>query len=270
MPELPEVETISRELARKIKNKRISEVIVKKSRVLKKLKPAEFRKKLKCVEVQKVFRKGKAVVMALSSGEYLIFQLGMTGQLIYPAKGNAARISLRFNDKKTLAFNDTRMFGAVNLMGDYKDLPYIKSLGPEPFDLKPAEFYRMLQKKTTKIKNLLLDQKFIAGVGNIYACEALFRAGIHPSRCARDLSKKEAKALLEELIKTLKEAILHGGSSVDDYVKADGSTGNFSNFHRVYNREGELCFICEGEIKREVLGGRGTYICEECQPACDE
>jgi formamidopyrimidine-DNA glycosylase len=138
-------------------------------------------------------------------------------------------------------------------------------LGPEPFNLTSADFQDMLIKRKTAIKPLLLDQSFIAGIGNIYAAEILFRAKISPFRPANGLKKQEGLRLYQQMQQVLVSAIKHGGSSVDDYVRVSGKNGDYGRLHRVYGREGKLCFVCAGPVKRIAQGGRGTYFCPKCQ-----
>jgi formamidopyrimidine-DNA glycosylase len=144
-------------------------------------------------------------------------------------------------------------------------LRFIQRLGPEPFDLNTEEFTRKLGTKRTKIKPLLMEQDFIAGIGNLYAAESLFRAGIHPARPARSLSGEEKGKLLRAIKDILKEAVKCGGSSMDTYVRLSGRKGGFKPRHKVYGREDEPCFCCKTPIKRIPLGGRGTYFCPQCQ-----
>jgi len=163
-----------------------------------------------------------------------------------------------------LDFNDNRLFGELRLVDNWQNLKFVKELGPEPFDLNEEKFKRMLANKKTKIKLLLMDQKFISGIGNLYANEALFRARIHPARPANSLSDKEKETLFKEIKNTLLEAIKYKGSSVDQYVQLSGRPGEYVKYHKVYDREGEKCF-CGGRVKRISLGGRGTYFCPKCQ-----
>jgi formamidopyrimidine-DNA glycosylase len=150
-------------------------------------------------------------------------------------------------------------------MDDWRSLKFIRGLGPEPFDIGSRDFKEMLAKKKTKIKPLLLDQTFISGIGNLYAAEALFRAKIHPGRSAASLSLPEKELLFRQIRDTLKEAILHKGSSVDQYVQVSGAPGGYVKYHKVYDRLGKPCFVCKAPIKRITLGGRGTYFCAKCQ-----
>jgi len=274
MPELPEVETIKRELEEVIVNKKIIDVIVNNAKVIREPKKEKFIADLENAAIKKIIRKGKLLIFELSSGKSLTIHLKMTGQLIYPSHqefgggvnpGKISRVSFRFSDNTLLDFNDTRLFGELRVVDDWQKMKFIKELGPEPFDLSTEKFQKMLTSKKTKIKILLLDQKFISGVGNLYANETLFRAKIHPERPANSLSEKEKELLFEEIKNTLLEAIKYKGSSVDQYVQVSGKPGEYVKYHKVYDREGKSCFKCGGKIKRITLSGRGTYFCPNCQ-----
>jgi formamidopyrimidine-DNA glycosylase len=270
MPELPEVETIKRELNKTIINKKIVDVIVNNAKVIRGMDEEKFIKELKNVKIKNIIRKGKLLIFELSSGKSLTIHLKMTGQLVYPRQGGASlgkatKASFKFTGGKILDFNDVRLFGELKIVDNWQDLKFIKELGPEPFNIDSEKFRQMLAKRKTKIKVLLMDQKIISGIGNLYANEALFRAKIDPRRSANSLSDKEKDLLFEETKNTLSEAIKYKGSSVDNYVQVSGKQGNYVQYHKVYDREGEKCLKCKGIIKRIVLGGRGTYICPQCQ-----
>lgn len=265
MPELPEVETIKRELEQAILGKKIAEVIVNNAKVIREPKKDKFIAELKNQTIKKILRKGKLLILELLSGKALTIHLKMTGQLIYPGNGKSSRISFKFSDGKLLDFNDNRLFGELRLVDNWQNLKFVEELGPEPFDLSEEQFKQILTSKKTKIKSLLMDQKFISGIGNLYANEALFRARIHPARSANSLSDKEKELLFKEIKNTLFEAIKYKGSSVDQYVQLSGKAGEYVKYHKVYDREGESCFQCQGRVKRIVLGGRGTYFCPTCQ-----
>jgi formamidopyrimidine-DNA glycosylase len=274
MPELPEVETIKQELEKVILGKRITGVIVNNAKVIKEPKKEKFVAELRNVAIKKIIRKGKLLILELSSGKSLTIHLKMSGQLIYPSHqklgggvnpGKISRVSFKLSDGKLLDFNDRRLFGELRIVDNWQNLKFVKELGPEPFDLSTEEFKKMLANKKTKIKILLMDQKFISGIGNIYANEALFRAKIDPRRPANSLSDKEKGLLFEEIKNTLLEAIKYKGSSVDRYVQLSGKPGEYVKYHKVYDREGEKCFRCGERIKRISLGGRGTYFCPSCQ-----
>ncbi|MFH1457631.1 MAG: DNA-formamidopyrimidine glycosylase [Candidatus Omnitrophota bacterium] len=265
MPELPEVETIKRELEKAVLGKKITGVLVSNPYVIKQPKKEDFIRGLKNTSIRNILRKGKLLILELSSGESLSVHLKMTGQLIYPGTAQKSRVSFKLSDGNTLDFMDRRLLGELRLIDDWQSLRFVKELGPEPFDLTSTQFKEMLASKKTRIKPLLMDQTFISGVGNLYAAEVLFRAGIHPARPSASLSDKEKERLFEETIKTLKEAIRYKGSSVDQYVQLSGKQGDYVKHHKVYNREGESCFACRTSIKRISLGGRGTYFCPHCQ-----
>jgi formamidopyrimidine-DNA glycosylase len=265
MPELPEVETIRRQLARAIQGKTITRVRVVDARVIRAPAPAAFVRGLRGERISGVERKGKLLIFTLSGTKALCVHLKMTGQLLYPGNGERARVVFGFSDGTQLDFNDQRLFGELRLCDDWRTLEFIQKLGPEPRELTRAQFIQRCAAKKTKIKPLLMDQEFIAGVGNLYAAEALFRARLDPRRPAASLSDKEAGGLYDALTAVLNEAIAHGGSSVDDYVHVDGSKGGYNAYHAVYGKEGKPCAACGGKIMRSVQGGRGTYWCPRCQ-----
>jgi len=265
MPELPEVETIRRELEKAVLGKKIIEVCVHHPLVIRQPAVEKFKKGLSGATIKNILRKAKVLILELSNGKSLVIHLKMTGQLVYPGGGKASRASFYFSDGKILDFNDRRLFGELRLLDDWHNLPFIKGLGPEPFEISNAEFKEMLDSKKTKIKPLLMDQTFISGIGNLYAAEALFRAKINPQRRANSLTGKEKEALFKEIKDTLAQAIEHKGSSIDQYVQLSGQPGGFVKYHKVYGRQGKPCFICKTPIKRISLGGRGTYFCPRCQ-----
>lgn len=265
MPELPEVETIKRELEKVILEKKITEVIINNPKVIKEPGKGEFVKELKNNTIKTILRKGKLLILELSSGKDLTIHLRMTGQLVYPGNGKSSRVSFKLSDGKILDFNDRRLLGELRLLDKWEELKFVKDMGPEPFDLGIEKFKEMLAKKKTKIKPLLMDQAFISGIGNLYAAEALFKARIHPERPASSLSDKEKENLFKEIKDTLKEAIEHKGSSIDQYVQLSGQRGDYVKYHKVYGREGKPCVVCKTLIKRTSVGGRGTYFCPKCQ-----
>lgn len=265
MPELPEVETIKRELEKVVLGKKITEVIVHNPKVIREPSADKFKKGLSGVTIKNILRKAKLLILELSNGKSLAIHLKMTGQLVYPGSGQSTRVSFHLSDGKTLDFNDQRLFAELRLVDDWRGLKFIKALGPEPFDITDEQFKEMLSAKKTKIKPLIMDQTFISGIGNLYAAEALFRAKIHPQRAANSLSDKEKKLLFKEIKDTLCEAIEHKGSSVDQYVQLTGHPGGYAKYHKVYDREGKPCLVCKTPIKRISLAGRGTYFCPKCQ-----
>jgi formamidopyrimidine-DNA glycosylase len=265
MPELPEVETIKRELEKAVLGKKITAVIVHNPYVIKQPERRAFIKGLQNTVIKNVLRKGKLLILELSSGMSLSIHLKMTGQLIYPGSAQKSRVSFKLSDGKILDFIDRRLLGELRLIDDWRELEFVQELGPEPFDLSVVRFSQMLASKKTKIKPLLMDQTFISGIGNLYAAEVLFRAGIYPERISSSLSEKEKERLFQEINKTLHEAIKYKGSSVDQYVQLNGALGHYVRQHKVYDRQGEPCLNCKTPIKRISLGGRGTYFCPRCQ-----
>lgn len=272
MPELPEVETIRRDLEKLILGRRIREVEVNNSKPIKEpVSLAEFEEKIKGATFKDIFRRGKLIISELKTPNskliYMVIHLRLTGQLIYGRKETTSRVNFVLSNGKYLNFNDSRLLGEIRLVKDYKTLPIVKTMGPEPLekDFTLKKFQKMLRTKRTKIKPLLMDQTFIAGIGNLYAAEALFSARIHPMRSANILKEEEIKRLYQEMRKILNEAIKYCGSSVDTYRDIKGKKGGFEKRLKVYDREKQPCFRCKTPIKRVVLGGRGTYFCPHCQ-----
>ena len=266
MPELPEVETIKRELEKAVLGETIKDIVVNNPKVIKEPTKDKFIREIKNSKIKNILRKGKALVFELSSGESLVAHLRMTGQFVYPGDAKKSRVSFKLSGAKYLDFNDRRLLGELRLLDNWRDMKFIKELGPEPYDLTADKFKQMLSIRKTKIKPLLMDQTFISGVGNLYVAEALFRARINPQRSASSLSDKEKILLLKEIKDVLNEAIKYKGSSIDQYVQLSGEAGSYARHHKVYGREGKPCVKCKKPIKRIALAGRGTYFCSHCQP----
>ncbi len=265
MPELPEVETVKKELEKAVLGKRIKEACVYAAKIIREPSVDKFKKGVKGAVIKKILRKGKLLILELSNGKSLAIHLKMTGQLIYPGDTKKSRVSFKLSDGRWLDFNDQRLFAELRLIDDWRSLKFVQNLGPEPFEISLEDFKSILKKRKTRIKPLLMDQTIISGIGNLYAAEALFRAGINPARPSSSLSAKEQERLFKEIKDTLREAIKCQGSSVDQYVQLDGSAGDYVRFHKVYDRAGQPCKVCGTPIKRISLGGRGTYFCPNCQ-----
>jgi len=265
MPELPEVETIKRDLERIIKGSKITKVSVYNPMVIRYPSVEEFKKELTGVIIKNILRRAKVLILELSNGKALVIHLKMTGQLVYPGDGKNSRVTFHLSNGQSIDFNDQRLFAELRVLDDWRTLKFIQGLGPEPFDITLKQFKDMLKVKKTKIKPLLMDQTFISGIGNLYAAEVLFRSGIDPQRRAQSLSNQEKENLFNEIKKVLEEAIYYGGSSVDNYVRLSGKPGEYAAHHKVYGREGKPCLACKTVIKRISLGGRGTYFCPKCQ-----
>lgn len=269
MPELPEVETIARGLANAVVGKTIESVDIRLPKMAIAPPGVDFARALAGETITAVGRRGKYVVMDLASGRQLVTSLRMTGRLVVQRDGEAeykgTHIVFHYMDGTRLSFADLRTFGRMRLVepGELWD----KSLGIEPLSkgFTPEGFIGMLSGRTTPIKALLLDQQRIAGIGNIYACEALWDAGIKPGRPAKALTKPAVRRLHRAIIEVLTRAINMRGTSVDDYVDAEGLQGGFQNVLAVYGKKDEPCPRCGKPIVRTVLAQRGTWWCRHCQ-----
>jgi len=266
MPELPEVETIKRDLEKVILGKKITEVCVHNPMIVREPSVSAFKRGLEGASVKRVVRRAKLLILELSNGKALTMHLKMTGQLVYPGGAKSSRVAFHLSDGKTLDFNDQRLFAELRLLDDWHSLKFVQSLGPEPADLNLKQFKEMLKAKKSMIKPLLMDQTFISGIGNLYASEILFRAKINPERRVNELIDSEKELLFKAINDILNAAILHAGSSVDDYVRLSGEKGGYVKYHKVYGRAGKPCLICKSIIKKINQGGRGTYFCPKCQP----
>lgn len=265
MPELPEVETIRRELRERILNKRIIAVKINKKKVIKEPSLENFKKGLIGESIQEIIRRAKVLIFKLREDKFLIVHLRISGWFLYGKEEEKARLIFYFSDGKVLNYMDQRLLGELRLRKEWRDLKFIKELGPEPFEIRLTEFKKILKSKKTKIKVLLMDQEIISGIGNIYAQEALFLARIDPRRAANTLKEQEIRLLYEKVISLLKEAIRYRGSSVDSYRDVEGNRGEMEERLKVYARKGEPCYVCKTPIKKITLGGRGTYFCPKCQ-----
>ena len=270
MPELPEVETIVRDLKDKIIGLTIVKAVVYDKRVIRNHKTHDFVSRLIRAKIIGVYRRGKAIVVEFEKSRYLVIQLGMTGQLIYGATMPSiqhTRVVFYFSDGDILSYNDQRMFGRLILTDDLNSLSYLKSIGVDPLesDFNREWIARWIKKRKIPIKNLLMNQRFIAGIGNIYASEILFSAGINPQRKAERLTQKEIEDLRLATVGVLKEAIRFRGTSMRNYRDASGLKGKFINRIQVYGRDEESCYGCRSPIVRIVQAGRSTFFCERCQ-----
>jgi len=270
MPELPEVETIVRQLNAALKGKKIKSAKVSLSRLVK-CPVKKFRKAVEGAVVKRIGRRAKMIIVGLSNGCSLVIHLKMTGQLIAGGTpGKHTHIIYEFAGGGRLIHNDLRRFGFVKVMptAELDNFFAQEKFGPEPLEksFTPRLFAGMLAgKKGKKIKPLLMDQKFISGVGNIYGDEILFFAGVLPERKAGSLSSEEIKKIYAGIKKILSLAVKKRGSSTDDYLDARGKKGDFVKFLKVYGREGEPCKKCGAEIRRLKIGGRSAHFCPRCQ-----
>jgi formamidopyrimidine-DNA glycosylase len=254
VPELPEAETIVRTLTPHLVGHRILEI-----RFLGTRAKAGDIPVLEGRMVRGVSRYGKQVLLILDDG-LLAVELRMTGALIWGGEPGPYTRALLILDNGTVCFNDTRQFGSIRWLAG---LP--SHLGPDPFEIGLEDFVRRLRAHRGRIKPLLLNQRFVRGLGNIYVDEILFQAGIHPLARASRLTKARASALHESMLEILRTAIEKRGSSISDYVDADNLRGSFQESHRVYGRKGEPCSLCNSPVRRTVVGQRGTHYCPKCQ-----
>jgi formamidopyrimidine-DNA glycosylase len=267
MPELPEVETTVRGLAKVLKGRRIRRVEARRAD-LRRSFPEDLGQRLTGATVTSLSRRAKYGLIHNDRDDTMVFHLGMSGSW----RINRAELEkhdhllLETNDGTRLALNDPRRFGSVDLVraDELSHWPPFAALGPEPFDLDARELERRLAGRSAAIKLLLLDQTIVAGLGNIYVCEALFRAGIHPQRVGGSVSLNRLRRLVPAIHEVLEEAIAAGGSTLKDFVSPDGELGYFSKRFDVYDREGQSC-RCGGTVKRTVQGGRSTFYCPRCQ-----
>lgn len=287
MPELPEVETIRLGLSKYLVGHKILNVDVK----LKKIFSGDP-KNIINAKVEKVERFGKGLVISLDNDYCIAIHIKLTGQIIYNDLAFVRNRNIHLSQSKVgelpnkfthvistldkdakLYYNDIRQFGWIKIVKktDLKTLPFFKDLGPEPIPSsgQPAltleQFENILSKSTLAIKVLIMDQKRIGGIGNIYANDALFLAGIDPRRKAKEITKTEAKKLFEAILEVLKKGLKYGGASELTFVNAVGEEGGYQNHFLAYGKKGQKCSICDGIIEKVFLGGRGTFCCPKHQ-----
>ena len=273
MPELPEVETIVRQLAPALPGHTILKVGIRRSDVLEK-SAVTFRRALRGREILEVGRRGKNIVISLSGPVVLVVNLGMTGRLLFfpgpkpsPLPPHLA-VQLQLQPASSLFYADVRRFGLLRTFSPEEWVRESARLGPEPMDssLTWQILSQALRVSRSPIRSWLLDQRKIAGIGNIYAAEALFLSGIHPKRPASSLSPSESKALLSSVRVVLKAAIRAKGTTLRDYRTASGEKGAFVESLRVYGRDGKACLSCKAPVERIVFGNRSAFFCPHCQP----
>ena len=270
MPELPEVETIRRHLAPHVEHRTLERLEVLDERWSRPLAPAELAAALDGRAVTKLGRRGKYLVWELEDDAFLLMHLRMTGTLLLDPPGAPphTRVWLRVSGAD-LAFTDPRRFGTGDLaLGvQQRDAFFAARLGAEPHDpaFTAAHLHGLAKRSRAPVKAFLLDQKRIAGVGNIYADEALFRAGLHPLRAANRLTRPQAAALRDAIVASLDAGIAAKGATIDDFRDPDGVSGTFQDQFLVHRREGEPCPRCANPIRKLRAAGRGTYVCERCQ-----
>jgi len=266
MPELPEVETIKRELSASLPGREILDVAIGDERPLRGIPPEEFRRRLIGQRFEDISRSGKYLIFHLSGGEKLVVHLRMTGALLLnPKNPKFARIAFKLDDGGCLVFSDVRRFGAMYLVKNEQEV--VGGLGVEPLSEKftPEKLASLLAGRRAPIKAVLLDQSLIAGIGNMYADEALFLAGIHPMTPAGKLSKGQIKRLHRAIQRTLIRAIESGGASVSTYRRPSGDIGTAHFDFKVAHRGGKPCPKCKAAVQRIKIRNRSSYYCPNCQ-----
>jgi formamidopyrimidine-DNA glycosylase len=278
MPELPEVETVARGLQREIAGRKILSVTLGKTDFID--NPEAVESELPGRTVVRVERYGKFLLLRLSAAEVaragdaeaaLLVHLGMTGLLMPKARNepNAkhTHVVMQLDDGREMRYVDPRRFGRIAYLAGDVLLQELARFGADPLEAGLEEFARRMQGRKARIKALLLDQGVLRGVGNIYADESLWKARIHPAQLGARLKPKQIKELYVALQNILKKAILLRGSSISDFLDAEGLPGEYQQHHRVYGREGQGCFRCKSMIRRVIVAGRSSYFCPKCQRA---
>jgi formamidopyrimidine-DNA glycosylase len=286
MPELPEVEIVRQSLDKKIRQKKVKKVIIRNRNLRIKI-PINFKKKLENKKVSKVSRFSKYLIINFYKGDFCIIHLGMSGTIhlirdnfkssltnlsfynspLLPKKHNHIEIIF---DEFRIVYNDPRRFGFFQMISNNFDLKKrFSHLGPEPFEKKfnLIFFKKFIKKKNRKIKDLLIDQKFVSGIGNIYANEILFLSKINPNKKIKLLKNDECDRIISSSKIVLQKAIKKGGSSIRDFKRADGSKGGFQDCFKVYQRDGLNCkrIGCKGMILKKIISNRSTFFCNICQ-----
>lgn len=281
MPELPEAETIKRDLAKAITGQTFTDVKVYDARVLGKCSGKSFIAKIKDCRVVEISRRGKAIIIEFkregvtskgARSQWLVFQLGMTGLLLFGVDikerdGKDIKVVFELSSGQILNYSDQRVFGRLTVVGDVNEVPCLKTIGVEPLNgsLASETIREQFKRRTIPVKTLLMDQKFIAGIGNIYASEILFSARIRPQKRSNRLTRKEIRSVVNAIPAVLNEAIARRGTSLRNYRDIYGRKGNNMMKLKVYGRHDQPCQECRTPIKRLVLSGRSTFFCDQCQ-----
>lgn len=274
MPEMPEVEIIRRYLDKILTGRKIMEISLLLPRQVKWPDPEKYCAMAIGRSIRGVNRRGKYLLLALDNANELVFHLRMTGRLVYAPDGaihdSYARLVFRLDGGSALIYGDTRTLGALYALapGERWRIPGLDEMGPEPLaaEFSPAYLQQAVKGHKTIIKSFLLNQKYIGGIGNIYADEALFLAKIHPLRQAGSLSSEECRALHQAINTVIQAGIRDGGTTFRDYQNGEGKQGHHQEHLFVYNRRGEPCRSCGTPIVKITAGGRGTHYCPACQP----
>jgi len=272
MPEMPEIETIARKLRKTVLGKQIRGVRLS-GQTLRRPVPGSFVRSLKGRTVRRIFRRGKYIVVELHPKIYWILHLGMSGRLLYHQSAfrrtTHTHAVIRFSDASSLEFRDPRRFGLLDIceVSHLHEIPAIRGLGEEPLGKRfdGHWLHTLIVNSHRELKSFLLDQKRVAGLGNIYVCEALFEAGLHPARRCRTLNADEAFRLARAIRSVLRRAVRMGGTSFSDFIDLEGNTGKNQMHLKVFQREGNACDRCGSSILRMRQGNRSTFFCAGCQ-----
>jgi formamidopyrimidine-DNA glycosylase len=269
VPELPEIETIVRGLAPRLEGAGFGRPRLLYPRLLRRSSPSGLAA-LEGLKILALGRRGKMLTIRCEGGRTLVFHLKMTGQMLLVKPGTPedkhTRLILPLAGRGLeLRFRDIRKFGFLCCLSPGESAPELDALGPEPLEIDFPSFARLFEGRRGRLKSLLLNQRVIAGIGNIYADEILFRARIHPEIPASSLGKPELRSLWKATRVILNQAISRKGSTISDFADPDGRPGNYQELHKAYGREGERCVRCGTAIRRIVIGGRSSFYCPSCQ-----
>jgi formamidopyrimidine-DNA glycosylase len=271
VPELPEVETIRRHLAPRVEGRVLTRLEVLDPRWSEPIAGEEVAAAVEGRRVEALARRGKYLVWELEDDIHLMLHLRMTGTLLLdpPEPPRYRRVRFALDDGQEVYFDDPRRFGTGELAlgGDARDEFFAARLGVEPLspDFTSAHLYALTKVSRAPIKAFLLDQRKVAGIGNIYADEALFRARVHPLRAAKRLTRKQVAAIRDGVVASLEAGLAAKGASIDDFRHPDGVEGSFQDRFLIHLREGEPCLVCGRPVRKLRAAGRGTYVCERCQ-----
>jgi formamidopyrimidine-DNA glycosylase len=271
VPELPEVETVRRGLAPHVVGRRITRVVVREPRLRWRI-DRRLPEQLAGRRVEEAGRRGKYLLLRLDSGDRLIVHLGMSGRFNVVTPEQALKkhdhVDLELDSGRLLRFNDARRFGAILLWRhDAPTHKLLAGMGPEPLEagFDGAHLFRLSRGRSAPVKSFVMDGRVVVGAGNIYASEALFRAGIRPTRAAGRLTRAHCDLLAQSIRAVLQEAVEQGGTTLRDFISADGFPGYFQTRLFVYDREGEPCLRCRAPVRRLVIGQRSSFYCPRCQ-----
>ena len=274
MPELPEVEVIKRGLQKHLPGRKVTGTAAGKKKLRLPFPRKDLKRYIQGQRIQSVDRRAKFLLITMDNGAVLAIHLGMTGRLgIFPGETPRLKhdhLSLLLDNNMQLRFNDSRRFGFIQVLPPGDDLStctMLAGIGPEPLgkEFTPNYLHRFAAGKNRPLKNFLLDSRVVAGIGNIYACEILFHAGLNPQKKIRRLSRKEWERVVASSRHVLKKAILCGGTTISDFVNASGKSGYFQLELQTYGRQGQPCNCCASPIARKTMAGRSTFFCPKCQ-----